>query len=83
VANVWLTMKEAEVRRGDWLDPDAGKILFGTYSDIWINDLIMCSSRAQKSFTEDCSRITCGRLSATRAVDLADVGGGDTPGRLP
>lgn len=34
-------MKEAEVRRGDWLDPAAGKILFGSYADIWINDHVL------------------------------------------
>jgi hypothetical protein len=31
-ADVWLTMKDAEIHRGDWIDPDAGKILFGTCS---------------------------------------------------
>jgi hypothetical protein len=30
-ADVWLTMKEAEIRSGDWIDPDAGKVLFGSY----------------------------------------------------
>jgi hypothetical protein len=24
-------MKEAEIRSGDWIDPDAGKVLFGSY----------------------------------------------------
>ena len=23
-ADVWLTMKDAEIHRGDWIDPDAG-----------------------------------------------------------
>lgn len=40
-ANVWLTMKEAEIRGGDWIDPDAGKILFGTYADAWIRDHVL------------------------------------------
>jgi integrase len=40
-ADVWLTMKEAEVRRGDWIDPVAGKILFGTYADTWLNDHVL------------------------------------------
>ena len=26
-AEVWLTMKEAEIRRGDWLNPEAGTVL--------------------------------------------------------
>ena len=40
-ANVWLTMKEAEIRRADWIDPDAGKILFGDYADSWIGDHLL------------------------------------------
>jgi integrase len=40
-ADVWLTMKEAEIRRGDWLDPDAGKVLFGDYAETWINDHVL------------------------------------------
>jgi integrase len=40
-ANVWLTMKEAEIRRADWIDPDAGKILFGDYADSWIGDHVL------------------------------------------
>jgi Phage integrase, N-terminal SAM-like domain len=35
-ADVWLTMKEAEIRSGDWLDPDAGAALFGEYSTSWV-----------------------------------------------
>ena len=40
-ADVWLTMKEAEIHRGDWIDPDAGRILFGTYADTWLNDHVL------------------------------------------
>jgi hypothetical protein len=40
-ADVWLTMKEAEIHRGDWIDPDAGKILFGTYADTWMHDHVL------------------------------------------
>jgi hypothetical protein len=29
-AEVWLTLKEAEILRGDWMDPDAGKVAFGS-----------------------------------------------------
>jgi integrase len=35
-ANVWLTMKEAEIRTGDWLDPAAGAVLFGEYAASWV-----------------------------------------------
>jgi integrase len=35
-AGVWLTIKEAEIRNGDWLDPDAGLILFEDYAKSWV-----------------------------------------------
>jgi integrase len=34
-------MKEAEIRRGDWLDPDASRVSFGDYADTWINDHVL------------------------------------------
>jgi integrase len=40
-AEVWLTLKEAEIRRGDWLDPEAGKVRFGDYAETWINDQVL------------------------------------------
>jgi len=40
-AEVWLTMKEAEIRRGDWIDPDAGKVRFLDYAESWINDHVL------------------------------------------
>ena len=40
-ADVWLTLKEAEIRRGDWMDPDAGKVAFGAYAANWINDQVL------------------------------------------
>lgn len=40
-AEVWLTLKEAEIKRGDWLDPDAGKVPFDAYAESWINDHVL------------------------------------------
>jgi integrase len=40
-AEVWLTLKEAEIRRGDWLDPEAGKVRFGDYATSWVNDHVL------------------------------------------
>ena len=34
-------MKEAEIRRGDWIDPDAGKVRFLDYAESWINDHVL------------------------------------------
>jgi integrase len=35
-ASIWLTGKETEIRSGDWLDPDAGAVLFGSYAKSWV-----------------------------------------------
>ena len=40
-AEVWLTLKEAEIRQGDWIDPDAGRISFGEYAATWIGEQIL------------------------------------------
>ena len=37
-AEIWLTMKEAEIRRGDWTDLEAGKVRFGDYAANWVSD---------------------------------------------
>ena len=40
-AEVWLALKEAEIRRGDWLDPEAGKVRFGDYATSCVNDHVL------------------------------------------
>ena len=35
-ASVWLTVTEAQIIRGDWLDPDAGRVPVGGYAAKWI-----------------------------------------------
>ena len=37
-ADVWLTMKEAEIRRDDWIDPDAGAVLVADFGATWIEE---------------------------------------------
>jgi integrase len=37
----WLVLKEAEIRRGEWLDPDAGKVPFEVYAKQWIDDRVL------------------------------------------
>lgn len=34
----WLTVKEAELLRGEWTDPDRGKVPFGPYARAWIDE---------------------------------------------
>ncbi|GAB3829683.1 tyrosine-type recombinase/integrase [Kribbella italica] len=37
-ADVWLTVKRAELIRGDWMDPDLGRELFDDYATRWIKE---------------------------------------------
>ncbi|WSD61629.1 hypothetical protein OIE69_23350 [Actinacidiphila glaucinigra] len=37
-AEVALTHIEADITRGQWSDPDAGKVSFGDYAVAWLND---------------------------------------------
>lgn len=37
-ADQWLVTTEAEMMRGDWLDPEAGKILLAEYTDRWVKE---------------------------------------------
>jgi Phage integrase, N-terminal SAM-like domain len=37
-AEVWLTCKEAEILNGDWINPDAGKVLLSDYGTAWIEE---------------------------------------------
>lgn len=37
-AQVWLTNKEAEILRDDWIDPDAAKVGFKDYAEAWVRE---------------------------------------------
>jgi len=37
-AEVWLTLKEAEILNGDWTNPDDGKVLLTDYARTWIEE---------------------------------------------
>jgi hypothetical protein len=37
----WLALKEAEIKRGDWIDPDRGSVLFGDYAEQWLQDRVL------------------------------------------
>jgi integrase len=37
-AEVWLTLKEAEIRNGDWINPDDGKVSLAEYAGTWIGE---------------------------------------------
>jgi integrase len=37
-AERWLTVTEAELIQGDWINPDAGRVLFGKYARDWVEE---------------------------------------------
>lgn len=37
-AEIWLSQVEADITRESWIDPDAGKVLFGPYAKQWVAD---------------------------------------------
>jgi integrase len=37
----WLMLKEAEIHRGEWVDPDDAGISFGNYAHQWLQDRVL------------------------------------------
>ena len=37
----WLMLKEAEIHRGEWVDPDDASISFGNYAHQWLHDRVL------------------------------------------
>lgn len=35
-ANAFLDAASAAIRRGDWIDPELGRISFARYADLWL-----------------------------------------------
>ena len=35
-AHAWLTVRQSELLRGDWIDPDLGRLTLGAYAPRWI-----------------------------------------------
>ncbi|MET9565080.1 tyrosine-type recombinase/integrase [Streptomyces tauricus] len=46
-ADDWLADKQTELRRGDWHDPDAGKVAFGSYAAAWITERELTTTTRQ------------------------------------
>jgi hypothetical protein len=63
-AEVWLTLKESEILRGDWMDPDAGKVAFGKYAARWIDDQVL-KPRTEELYRGLLKNHLAPRLSAT------------------
>lgn len=37
-AEQWLSEVETDIRRGDWLNPDAGRVSFREYASVWVDE---------------------------------------------
>lgn len=49
-ADQWLSEVETDLRRGDWTDPDAGKIPLGQYAKAWIEERAGLSVRTKELY---------------------------------
>ena len=78
-------MKEAEIRSGDWIDPEPGQILFGDYADAWISDHVFKPRTVElyRGLLKNHLRPTFGdvEIAAIRDADSAVAKG--TPRRRP
>lgn len=45
-ADDWLAERQAELRAGDWTDPDAARVTFGSYASTWITERGISASTA-------------------------------------
>jgi integrase len=43
----WLALKEAEISRGDWIDPEHQGVLFGSYAEQWMQDRVLKARTAE------------------------------------
>jgi integrase len=49
-AEVWLIHTEADMQRGDWIDPNAGRVAFAEYAEAWINERPGLRARTQELY---------------------------------
>jgi hypothetical protein len=87
-ASRWLTFKEAEIRSGDWIDPDASGVLFGDYAEQWIRDrvLMVRTEELYRGLLRDhllSVSATSASATLTRQPSVAGARNGSGPGRLP
>ena len=73
-AEDWLIVTEADIIRGDWWDPDAGRVPFGAYAARWIEERQLAARTREKY--ERHLRVHVGPVFKT--TDLVDI----TPGRV-
>ncbi|MEV5416136.1 tyrosine-type recombinase/integrase [Streptomyces albogriseolus] len=85
-AEIALTHIEADITRGQWNDPDAGKVLFGEYATAWLKDRKLAARSRERhesvvrlhllpTFGEwSLSSITTARVRAWRTACLETTG---------
>jgi integrase len=73
-AEDWLIVTEADIIRGDWWNPDVGRVPFGPYAGRWIEERQLAARTRDKY--ERHLRVHVG--PTFKATDLVDI----TPGRV-
>ncbi|GAA1892273.1 tyrosine-type recombinase/integrase [Streptantibioticus ferralitis] len=73
-ADVWLTQIEADMTRGDWLDPDAGAVNFGAYALRWVAERKLSATTDELYYR----MLRLHILPTFRHLDLAEI----TPPRV-
>jgi integrase len=48
-AEIALSLIEADLTRGQWADPDAGKVNFGEFADAWLRDRKLADSSRERN----------------------------------
>ena len=73
-AQVWWTLKESEIKRGDWLDPSAGAMPFAKHAADWLDQRQLSPKTAQLY------ELSCACTGATRPTHVFHVS--SVPARL-
>lgn len=51
-ATAWLTQLEAQLLRGDWIDPDAGRVSLREYASTWLRERPGLGDRTRESYDD-------------------------------
>ena len=58
-AEIWLTLKEAEILNGDWTNPDDGKVLLGEYARTWIDGTAGAAAQDRRAVQLPATQAPC------------------------
>ena len=71
-AELWLTLNEAEILKGDWINPDAGKVLSRSTRTTGSRNGRICVRRRSSS-TATCCAPTSTRISDRSLADIKEA----------